>query len=88
MHDSSTKSTALTRHELWFRSIVAGGRDYRFPCDEHGHVDLDALNERARNSYFFARIVVGHEVAAPVVRNCNAWLAAFEIPSRVSAAHA
>ncbi len=88
MHDFSTDSSTLTRHELWFRSLVAGGRDYRFPCDERGRVDMDALNEHARNNYLFARVVVGHEVATPVVRLCHAWLAGFEMPAQASGAHA
>ena len=35
--------------------------------DEHGQVALDALSERARRNYFYARVVVGREYAAPAV---------------------
>ena len=37
------------------------------PCDESGHVDLDALGAKARLNYFYARTVVGREFALPAV---------------------
>jgi hypothetical protein len=43
------------------------GRALAFPCDAGGHVDLDALSERARENYFYARAVVGFEYAQPAV---------------------
>jgi hypothetical protein len=43
------------------------GRGLAFPCDATGHVNLDALTERARCNYFFARSVVGRDFAAPAV---------------------
>lgn len=55
-------------YELCFRFLFDEGRAYAFPCDKDGHVDLDALSERARNNYFFARAVVGRDVAMPVVQ--------------------
>ena len=58
-------------YELRFRALTQGVQDFSFPCDAHGHVDLDALSERARNAYFFARVVVGHELAAPQVHRVN-----------------
>jgi hypothetical protein len=54
-------------YELRFRSLFDEGRGYSFPCDRSGHVDLDALSERARSNYFFARTVIGHDLAAPAV---------------------
>lgn len=54
-------------YELRFRALVPGVQDCSFPCDALGHVDLDTLSERARNSYFFARVVIGHELAPPRV---------------------
>jgi hypothetical protein len=35
--------------------------------DEQGQVDLDALSERARENYFYARAVIGFEYTAPAV---------------------
>jgi hypothetical protein len=55
------------RFELQFISTCAGGHDYAFPCDEHGQVDMDALTERVRTEYLFARAVMGRDVARPVV---------------------
>lgn len=51
---------------LRFRPL-AGGRGYAFPCDSSGHVDLDGLSERGRDSYLFARAVVGRDVAWPEI---------------------
>lgn len=52
---------------LRFQSLFDEGRAYAFPCDEQGHVDLDALSEKARNNYLYARAVIGREVAMPAV---------------------
>ena len=38
-----------------------------FPCNATGHVDLDALDERSRNRYLFARALMGRDYAFPVV---------------------
>ena len=54
-------------YELRFRFLFDEGRAYAFPCDEHGRVDLDTLSERARNNYFYARTVIGRDVAIPAV---------------------
>ena len=58
----------LTRFELRFQSLFDSGRGYAFPCDLDGHVDLDQLSDRARNNYFYARAIVGRELAIPAVR--------------------
>lgn len=55
------------RYELRFRSLFNQGRALAFPCDAQGEVELDALSERARNNYLYARAVVGREFAAPAV---------------------
>lgn len=54
--------------ELRFSPLTPYGRGYAFPCDATGRVDLDALSERARNNYLFARTVIGRELAWPAVR--------------------
>jgi hypothetical protein len=53
--------------ELRFQSLFVSGRGYAFPCDPTGHVDLDGLSERARNNYFYARAMVGRELAVPAL---------------------
>jgi hypothetical protein len=55
-------------HELRYQSLFREGRGFSFPCDERGDVNLDALSERARNNYLFARAMVGRELARPEVR--------------------
>jgi hypothetical protein len=57
-----------SQFELRFRSLSDHGRGFAFPCDPQGHVDLDHMSERLRNNYFYARAMVGRELAAPDVR--------------------
>ena len=57
-----------TQFELRFQSLFDNGRGFSFPCNPKGQVDLDRLSERARNNYFYARAVVGRELAFPAVR--------------------
>ena len=59
--------------QLHFQSLFDAGHVYVFPCDAAGQVDLDALGERARNDYFYARTVVGRELAQPKVNPCAAF---------------
>jgi len=54
-------------YELRFRSLFDEGRALAFPCDEQGHVDLDALSPRALHNYYYARAVVGREFFMPAV---------------------
>ena len=54
-------------HQLCFRSLFQEGRGFAFPCDARGQVDLDAMSERARNNYFYARAMVGKELSVPAV---------------------
>ena len=53
--------------QLRFQSLFKEGRALAFPCDSQGHVELDALSERARENYLYARAVVGREFATPAV---------------------
>lgn len=64
----NTTTMCPGRYELRFRSLFDEGRGYSFPCDASGQVDIDALSERARSNYFFARTVIGREVAIPAVQ--------------------
>jgi hypothetical protein len=57
--------------ELRFQSLFNHGRALAFPCDAAGRVELDALSERARANYFYARAVIGREFAFPAVQRAR-----------------
>jgi hypothetical protein len=64
-------TTVIASHQdyvLRFDSLFHEGRGFAFPCDAEGHVDLDRMSDRARNSYFYARTVIGREVMLPSVQ--------------------
>ena len=63
-----TPSRPAAAFELRFTSLLDEGRAMAFPCDSAGRVDLDALSERARSNFFYARAVVGREFACPCVQ--------------------
>jgi hypothetical protein len=63
MHTSDHHAHYMLR----FQSLFHEGRALAFPCDAHGCVDLDALSQRARDNFFFAKTLVGHDFASPVV---------------------
>lgn len=58
-------------YELQFAPLRPDAVSMSFPCDAKGRVALDALSERARSDYLFARAVVGCEFARPIVRACH-----------------
>jgi hypothetical protein len=69
--------STLTEHdrsafELRFDSLYRQGRALAFPCDARGAVDLDALSDRARNNYLYARAVMGREYAFPTINRALA----------------
>ena len=53
--------------QLCFRSLFGHGRAFAFPCDNQGRVNMDALTERMRNNYLFARAMVGRELQVPAI---------------------
>jgi len=65
---ASQHAPIQTGFELRFESLTNAGRGFAFPCDASGQVDMDALSERGRNSYFVVRALVGRDFAYPVVR--------------------
>jgi hypothetical protein len=71
MHRSNamngTNSQSGAAYELRFLSLSSAGRGYAFPCDAQGHVDMDALSDRARNNYLYARALMGRDVSWPAV---------------------
>jgi len=54
------------RFELRFDAL-AGGRDFTFPCDARGNVDLDALSDRSRACYLYAHTLIGRDYAVRIV---------------------
>jgi hypothetical protein len=60
-------STRTERFELRFDPLFEGRRAMCFPCDRTGYVELDALSERSRGNYLFARAATGREFAWPCV---------------------
>lgn len=58
--------------ELHFSSLIQAGREFAFPCDERGVVNLDKLPNRIRNNYLYARAMLGREFAWPSVRCMHA----------------
>ncbi|TXC66580.1 hypothetical protein FSC37_14305 [Piscinibacter aquaticus] len=58
---------SIAAYVLRFQSLFHEGRALAFPCDAQGHVDMDALSDRARGNYLYARAVVGREFATPAV---------------------
>ena len=57
--------------QLRFQSLFDTGRGFVFPCDATGHVNMDALGDLTRNSYLYARALVGLELATPCVQDCT-----------------
>jgi hypothetical protein len=64
---ASSSNSGSGSFRLCFRSLFDSGRGFAFPCDPSGQVDLDNMSERARNNYFYARAMMGREVAYPAV---------------------
>jgi hypothetical protein len=62
--------SSVAAFRLCFRSLF-DGRRFVFPCDERGSVNLDRLSEQARNDYFYARAMVGRELADPEVETLH-----------------
>jgi hypothetical protein len=58
-------------YEIRYQPLSGQGPELSFPCDAEGHVQLDALSDRARNNYLFARAVVGRDYATPAVLPCD-----------------
>jgi hypothetical protein len=59
---------ANDQFELRFQSLFHSGKALAFPCDSHGDVMLDVLSDKALQNYLFARAVIGHEYANPVIQ--------------------
>ena len=67
MNERPAAPAGTTHYELRYAGLFDRGRGYAFPCDPQGRVDMDAMTERARANYLFARAMVGNELCAPIV---------------------
>jgi hypothetical protein len=75
-HDLSSSRSVTPQADasawtLLFRPLFFAGRAFAFPCDPQGRVDMDAMSERARNNYLYARAMMGREVTYPSVHREN-----------------
>lgn len=68
---NSPQTICHAKFLLRFQSLFHSGRALIFPCDANGTVPLDELSARAKENYLFARAVVGHEYANPVIQTCD-----------------
>ena len=64
---TTTCARSDNQFEVRFESLFIPGRALTFPCDDHGHVNLDALPPRAKTNYFFARAMVGKDFSPPAL---------------------
>jgi hypothetical protein len=67
MNAPTSTSSHSAPCQLRFQSLFHEGRAYAFPYDSNGCVDLDALSDKARINYLYARTVIGREFARPAV---------------------
>lgn len=67
MNSQASQARQATGYVLRFRSLFHEGRALAFECDAGGHVDLDAMSERAKLNYLHARTVIGRDFATPFV---------------------
>ena len=74
METRSGRQIPRTDFELRFNSLLKPGRGFVFPCDVDGLVPLDEFTEVLRNIYFYARAVVGAELAWPVIARSSTCL--------------
>lgn len=63
-----TRSVPDLPCQLHFEPLRPEAQSVDIPCDRRGQVAIDALGERLRNNYFFARACIGRLFAAPVLR--------------------
>lgn len=71
MHNPIKEHSPMS-FELRFQSLFREGGVLAFPCDPQGRVDLNAVSDRAKNDYLFARAMVGRDFTLPVVRQLPA----------------
>lgn len=62
------KADAEPTHLLHFEPLSAQSAGLDIPCDPQGRVGLDALGDKLRNDYFFARALIGRLFDKPTVK--------------------
>ena len=62
------KADTEPTHLLHFEPLSAQSAGLDIPCDPQGRVGLDALGDKLRNDYFFARALIGCLFAKPTVK--------------------
>ena len=67
MNSHAIQARQATGYVLRFQSLFHEGRALAFECDAGGRVDLDAMTERAKLNYLYARTVIGRDFATPFV---------------------
>lgn len=67
VHAVAKSASVDGRYQLRFASLFVEGRWLSFPCDAGGFVNLDALSERCKSNYLYARAMVGREYSYPSV---------------------
>ncbi len=67
----NSNASPPSRFQLRFQSLFHAGRALAFPCTANGDVLMDSLSSKALENYLFARAVIGHEYATPVVTACD-----------------
>ena len=67
----TTSNLPGSGYEIRYQPLSKYGEPLSFPCDAEGHVQMDAMSDRVRNTYLYARAVVGREYAAPAVLPCD-----------------
>jgi len=70
MQHSSVASAAS--YQIRFASLRTSTPALTFRCDARGNVELDALDEKARLDYLFARALVGRNFARPAIVRAHA----------------
>ncbi len=67
MPSQAVQAHRASGYVLRFQSLFHEGRALAFECDAGGRVDLDAMSERARLNYLYARSVIGRDFATPFI---------------------
>lgn len=65
---TASVDAGATTHLLHFEPLSTHSAGLDIPCDPEGRVGLDALGDKLRNDYFFARALIGRLFARPTVR--------------------
>lgn len=76
IEDAIKLENSTLNYQIRFAPLSGERAPMAFPCDASGHVDMDALSERSRHNYLFARAMMGREFARPVVslsRGTDQW---------------